>query len=276
MGADPECVMCTIGWSTPLSPLSYAAQEPSISVEICRALVYKGATPWRSDGQGRTALYWACRGGNFEAIKYLFMLDVARSNINKCLEAAIDSHNPEVARELVNMGACATPATWKYVMSAKPVGNRRNTYLEIIDILLSTKTKLPRELVLAAIDHQNFWGLSRVLETRNGILDFDKDAMFANPRWSGTVCRANRSFGPKPKKYGWGTRKDLQTCLAYAEERNAHDIIALLKSYEWESKAECEADCGLKLWVEACVSTAPHRVQNGYTVEVAGGKQSAV
>jgi hypothetical protein len=276
MGADPECVMCSVGWSTPLSPLSYAAQEPSISIEICRALVDKGATPWRADDQGRTALYWACHGGNFEAIKYLFMLDVARSNINKCLEAAIDSHNPEVARELVNIGACATAATWKHVMSAKPVGNRRNTYLEIIDILLSTKTKLQRELVLAAIDHQNFWGLSRILETRNGTLDFDKDAMFANPRWSGTVCRANRSFGPRAKKYGWGTRRDLQTCLAYAEERNAHDIIALLKGYEWENKAECEAGCTLKLWEEACVSTPPHRVQNGYSIEIAGGNKSAV
>jgi hypothetical protein len=276
MGADPECVMCTVGWSTPLSPLSYAAQEPSISIEICRTLVYKGATPWRSDDQGRTALYWACHGGNFEAIKYLYTLDVARSNISKCLEAAIDSHNPEVARELVNIGACATAATWKHVMSTKPVGHRRNTYLEIIDILLSTKTKLQRELVLAAIDHQNFWGLSRILETRNGILDFDKDAMFANPRWSGTVCRANRSFGPRAKKYGWGTRKDLQTCLAYAVERNAHDIIALLKGYEWENNAECEAGCSLKLWEEACLSTPPHRVQNGYSIEVAGGNKSAV
>jgi hypothetical protein len=276
MGADPECVMCTIGWSTPLFPLSYAAQEPSISIEICRALIHKGATPWRSDGQGRTALYWACRGANFEAIKYLFMLDVARSNINKCLEVAIDSHNPEVARELVNVGACATDATLKYVMSAKPVGNRRNTYLKIINILLSMKTKLQRELVLAAIDHQNFWGLSRILETRNGILDFDKDAMFANPWWSGIVCRANRSFGPTSKKYGWGTRKDLQTCLAYVEERNTQNIITLLKSYEWESKAECEADCGLKRWEEACVSTPPHRVQNGYTIEVTGGEKSAV
>lgn len=276
MGADPECVMCTVGWSTPLSPLSYVARDTSISIEICRALVYKGARPWRSDEQGRTALYWACRGGNFEAIKYLFMLDAARSNINKCLEAAVDSHNPEVAKELVNIGACATAATWKYVMSAKPVGSRRNTYLEIIDILLSTKTKLQRELVLAAIDQQNFWGLSRILETRNGILDFDKDAIFADPRWSGIVCRANRSFGPKSKKYGWGTRNDLQTCLAYAEERSAHDIIALLKSYEWKSKAQCEADCGLKLWEEACMSTPPHRVQNCYTIEVAKVKNSVV
>lgn len=276
MGADPECVMCAVGWSTPLSPLSYAAQEPSISMEISRALVYKGATPWRSDGQGRTALYWACRAGHFEAMKYLLMLDVARSNINKCLEAAIDSYDPEVARELVNVGACATAATWKHVMSLKPVGSLRNTYLEIIDILLSTKTKLQRELVLAAIDYHNFWGLSRILETRNGILDFDEDAMFANPRWSGIVCKASRSFGPKSKKYGWGTRKDLQTCLAYAEEKNAHDIIALLKGYEWESQAVCEADCALKLWEEACSSTPPHRVQNCYTIEVGEAKKSTV
>jgi Ankyrin repeats (3 copies) len=275
LGADPECVMCTVGWSTPLSPLSYAAQEPTIGIEICRALVSKGATPWRPDEQGRTALYWACRGGNFEAIKYLFKVDPARSNINKCLEAAIDSHSPEIASELVKMGACATAATWKHVMSAKPVGNRRNTYLEIIDILLATKTQLQRELVLAAIDHQNFWGLSRILEERNGILDFDKDAMFKDRRWSGVVCRANRSSGPKAKKYGWGTRRDLMTCLAYAEEKAAHDIVALLKGYDWESRAECESDCGLKLWEEACVSTAPHRVQYGYTIEVAGGDRSA-
>jgi ankyrin repeat protein len=269
MGADPECVMCSVGWSTPLSPLSYAAQEPSISMEISRALVYKGATPWRPDGQGRTALYWACRAGHFEAMQYLLMLDVARSNINKCLEAAVDSHNPEVARELVNIGAYATAATWKHVMSLNPVGSLRTTYLEIIDILLSTKTKLQRELVLAAIDYQNFWGLNRILETRKGILDFEEDTIFANPRWSGVVCKANRSFGPKSKKYGWGTRKDLQTCLAYAEEKNAHDIIALLKSYEWGSQAVCEADCALKLWEDACSSTPPHRVQNCYTIEVA-------
>jgi hypothetical protein len=90
------------------------------------------------------------------------------------------------------------------------------------------------------------------------------------------VCRANRSFGPRAKKYGWGTRRDLQTCLAYAEERNAHDIIALLKGYEWENKAECEAGCTLKLWEEACVSTPPHRVQNGYSIEIEGGNKSAV
>ena len=271
MGADPECVMCAVGWSTPFSPLSYVAQEPSISMEISRALVYKGATPWRSDGEGRTALYWACRAGHFEAMKYLLMLDVARSNINKCLEAAVDSNNPEVARELVIIGACATAATWEHVMSFKPVGSLRNTYLEIIDILLSTKPKLQRELVLAAIDHQNFWGLSRILETRNGTLDFDEDAMFADPRWSGIVCKAKRSFGPKSKKYGWGTRKDLQTCLAYAEEKSAHDIIALLKSYEWKSQAACEADCALKHWEEACSSTPPHRVQNCYTIEAEEG-----
>lgn len=276
MGADPECAMCAVGWSSSLSPLSYAAQEPSISMEISRALVYKGATAWRSDGQGRTALYWACRAGHFEAMKYLLMLDVARSNINKCLEAAVDSHNPEVAKELVNIGACATTATWKHVMSLKPIGSLRNNYLEIIDILLSTKTKLQRELVLTAIDHQNFWGLSRILEARNGVLDFDKDAMFANPRWYGIVCKASRSFGPKSKKYGWGTRKDLQSCLAYAEEKYAHDIIALLNSYEWGSRAVCEADCALKLWEEACSSTPPHMVQNRYTIEVADATKRTV
>lgn len=275
-GADPECVMTTVGWSTPLPPLSYAAQEPEISIDICHDLISKGARPRRSDEQGRTALYWACRGGNFHAIKYLFMLDMTNSNINKCLEAAIDSYNPQVAWELVNIGAYATAATWKHAMSSKPVGDRRNAYLEIIDILLSTKTQLQPELVLAAIDHQNFWGLSRILEVRNGILDFDKDAIFSNPRWSGIVCKANRSIGPRAKKYGWGTRRDLQSCVAYAEERNAHDIVGLLKSYDWESRAECEMDCGLKLWVEACESTPPHRVQNGYTMEMAGSKKTAI
>lgn len=277
-GADPECPMSTVGWSTPLPPLSYAAQERSINIEICRALIFKGARPWRSDKEGRTALYWACRGGNMEAVRYLFQLDVARSNINKCLEAAFDTYNPEVAQELVNIGAYATAATWKYAMSAKPFGDRRNTYLEIIDILLTTKTKLERDLVLAAIDHQNFWGLSRILENRNGTLDFDKDAMFTNPRWSGIVCRTNstRPTGLMTKKYGWGTRRDLQTCLAYAEERNAHDIVALLQSHDWESRAECEPDCGLKLWDESCMSTPPHRVHNGYAMEVAGARKTSI
>jgi hypothetical protein len=201
---------------------------------------------------------------------------MARSNVNKCLEAAIDSYNPAVAMELVKFGAIATAATWQHAMSTKPVGDRRNTYLDIIDILLSTKTKIQRDIVLAAIDHQNFWGLSRILEM-NAVLDFDKDALFANARWSGVVCRANRNAGgPRGKKYGWGTRRDLQTCLAYAEERNAHDIVALLKSFDWESSAECEADCGLKAWDEACEGTPPHRIWNGYAMEVAGGKKGVI
>jgi hypothetical protein len=276
MGADPECVMSIAGWSSTLSPLSYAAQEPLIDIEICHALISKGARPWRSDEQGRTALYWACRGENFKAIKYLYMLDMERSNVNKCLEAAIDSYNPDVARQLVEFGAYATAATWQHAFLARPVGDRRNTYLEIIDILLSTPTKLERELVLFAIDHQNFWGLSRILETRNGVLDFDKDAVFANPRWSGIVCKTTRPPSSITKKYPWGTRRDLQNCLAYAEEMNAIDVVALLKSHDWEAIAVCEPDCSLKIWEDACASTPPHKLHRGYTIEVAGRKDSVV
>jgi ankyrin repeat protein len=241
-GADPECIMATNGHSFwGLSPLSYAASY--CGVGICRTIVDHGALPWRSDESGKNPLYYACSRGNLEAVEYFLSVDVARSDINLCLEAAIEANEPRVVKALTDVGALATADVWEYAMSVKRIGKERFPYFQIIDLLLLTESRLHTDLVLTAIDKDNLAGLSRVLEKRNGKLDFDRDEIFADKRWfnvSRTVPFHSTDTGStNPSTF---LRRDWQNCLAYAEEKGAEDFISLLKSYSWVSNSKCLCD----------------------------------
>ena len=149
-------------------------------MDICTLLVDAGATPWRTSFKGYTPLYLACTGAHIEVIEYLLSLDVERSMVDNCLLAAVKGDEPRSVEVLLKVGASITPDTWIEVMARQPKPRQRGKLLEIIDLLLSQPSIILEEPVLAAIDSGNFAGLSRVLERRNGALDFDKNAVFGN------------------------------------------------------------------------------------------------
>ncbi|KAE9378228.1 ankyrin [Stipitochalara longipes BDJ] len=247
-GANPESTMY-ISENHPhdhLSPLSYAVLCGEI--DICRALVESGAFPNRANADGSTPLYYACRGGRLELVEYFLSLNVKHSDLHTCLEAAIESNNPKVVRILIEVGAMSTPQVWEQAMSVNRSGAGRNCYIEIIDLLLSMKTKMkifPRASILTAIDEKNFSGLSRVLEMRNGNLGFDVNEIFQDRRWSNiymTVKAATLMTRSGSRDVDI-KRDDLYNCLAYAEEKDDDDIVTLLRGYGWTSKKGCGPDC---------------------------------
>jgi hypothetical protein len=65
-------------------------------------------------------------------------------------------------------------------MSKSSTAEDRVGYLQMIDTLLEAPCILYSEIVLAAVDHENFVGLSRLLEKSNGVLDFEKNAIFSD------------------------------------------------------------------------------------------------
>jgi ankyrin repeat protein len=223
LDADPECLVYQLQSSgketEAYSALGWAALRGRL--DICTLLVDAGATPWRTSFKGYTPLYLACRGGNIEVVEYLLSLDVERSMVDSCLLAAVKGDEPRIVDVLLTVGASITPETWIAVMTEPRKPRQRANLLYIIDLLLSHESIILEEPVLAAIDAENFAGLSRVLERRNGELDFDKNAVFGNWRWAagrgGQDCRD-------------------RTCLYYAEQCGKRDFVALLGSYGWLSE----------------------------------------
>ncbi|PMD57213.1 ankyrin [Hyaloscypha bicolor E] len=209
-----------------LSPLSYAVFCGAVG--ICRALVESGAVP-------------------------------NRVNVD---EAAVESNNLEIVGVLIHVhGASATPQVWERAMLVKHTPKEQSSSIEIIDLLLSTKTKsnpFRRAWILAAIDSKNFSGLHRVLEMRNKNLGFDVNEVFQDPRWS-NVSNTVKSSTLLPRSGFAIKRDDLYNCLAYAEEKDASDIVALLKSYWWTSKKRCGPDSEARFGSRyGCSSKPPH------------------
>ncbi|KAH8760824.1 hypothetical protein F5882DRAFT_478523 [Hyaloscypha sp. PMI_1271] len=261
-GANPESSMY-VAENYPhdhLSPLSYAVFCGAVG--ICRALVESGAVPNRANVDGRSPLYYACIGGKLELVQYLLSFNVKHNDINECLEAAVESNNLEIVRVLIHAhGASAISQVWERAMSVKRTPKEQSPYIEIIDLLMSTKSKsnpFPRASILAAIDSKNLSGLGRVLEMRNGNLGFDVNEVFQDPRWS-NVSITVKSSTLLPRSGFAIRRDDLYNCLAYAEEKDAGDIVTLLKSYWWTSKKGCGPDCEARLGSRYdCSSKPPH------------------
>ena len=147
--------------------------------------------------------------------------------VDDCLLAAVKGDEPRIVEILLTIGASITPETWINVMRQLRKPRQRGILLAIIDLLLSRESIIPEEPVLAAIYSRNFMGLSRVLERRNGKLDFDKNSLFRNWRWA-----------PEQSKQDCRDR----TCLYYAGQTGNRDFVALLGSYGWVS--EIAAPCG--------------------------------
>jgi hypothetical protein len=220
LDADPECLVYQLqsnGKETePYSALAWAALKGRL--DICTLLVDAGATPWRTSFKGYTPLYMACKGGSIEVVEYFLSLDVERSMVDACLLAAVKGDEPRIVDVLLTVGASITPETWIAVMTQPRKPRQRADLLYTIDLLLSHESVILEEPVLAAIDAGNFAGLSRVLERRNGELDFDKNATFGNWRWA-------------PGQGGQDCRD--RTCLYYADQTGKRDFVALLGSYGW-------------------------------------------
>jgi ankyrin repeat protein len=220
LDADPECLVYQLqsnGQETEAySALGWAALKGRL--DICRLLIDAGATPWRTSFKGYTPLYLACRGGSIEVVEYLLSLDVERSMVDACLLAAVKGDEPHIVDVLLTVGASITPETWIAVMTQPRKPRQRTNLLSTIDLLLSQDSIILEEPVLAAIDTGNFAGLSRILERRNGELDFDKNAVFGNLRWA-------------PGRGGQDCRD--RTCLYYADQTGKKDFVALLGSYGW-------------------------------------------
>ena len=220
LDADPECLVYQLQSngkeSEAYSTLGWAALKGRL--DICTMLIDAGATPWRTSFKGYTPLYLACRGGNIEVVEYLLSLDVERSMVDTCLLAAVKGDEPRIVDVLLTVGASITPETWIAVMTQPRKPRQRANLLYIIDLMLSHDSIILEEPVLAAIDSDNFAGLSRILERRNGELDFDKNATFGNWRWErgrgGQDCRD-------------------RTCLYYADQQGKIDFVSLLGSYGW-------------------------------------------
>jgi ankyrin repeat protein len=221
LDADPECLVYQVqtnGKQTePYSALGWAALKGRL--DICTLLVDAGATPWRTSFEGHTPLYLACNGGSAEVVEYLLSLDVERSMVDACLIAAVQRDNLRIVEVLLTVGASITPETWIAVMKQPRKPQQRAKILSIIELLLSYESIILEEPVLAAIDADSFAGLSRVLERRNGELDFDKNAVFGNERW--------------PSGQGEDSRD--RTCLYYADQTGKRDFVALLMSYGWRN-----------------------------------------
>ena len=220
LDADPECLVYQLqsnGKETEgFSALGWAALKGRL--DICTLLVDSGATPWRTSFKGYTPLYLASRGGSVEVVEYLLSLDVERSMVDRCLLAAVKGSEPRIVDVLLAVGASITPETWIAVMTQPRKPGQRANLLSIIDLLLAHETIILEEPVLAAIDSGNFAGLSRILERRNGGLDFDKNAPFRNWRWA-------------PGRGGQDCRD--RTCLYYADQTGKRDFVALMGSYGW-------------------------------------------
>lgn len=206
-GADSECAMYHRHDLTDCfwSPLGYAAHHGKL--EICRALVENDAIPWRVDANSETPLYHACYGGNLAVVNYLLSLDVVRSNIDKCLVAAVRKSYLGIAQALVDVGARVSDKAWITAMGMNVKPRDRARYFQIVDLLLSTGSKLSILAVKAAIDSKNLAGLSRVLEDGHNVPNFDK--------------------GTDEKSYL------KQSCISYAQNRGANNFVALFSSYEW-------------------------------------------
>jgi hypothetical protein len=189
--------------------------------------------PNRVNVDGRSPLYYACISRKLELVQYLLSFNVKHNDINECLEAAVESNNLEIVSVLIHAhGASATPQVWERAMLVKRTPKGQSSYIEIIDLLLSTKTKsnpFPRASNLAAIDSKNFSGLNRVLEVRNKNLGFNVNEVFQDPRWSNVSITVTSST-LLPRSGFAIKRDDLYNCLAYAEEKDAGDIVTLLKS----------------------------------------------
>lgn len=139
-------------------------------------------------------------------------MDRERSDLHRCLDLAVKGNNPEVIKALIKAGSSPLPSIWEAVVEQDHKPKYRAKYLTIIDFLLTMDNTIGPEAVLTAIDNDNFTGLSRLLEKRAGNLDFDKHAVFRNPRWS-----SNSTLN----------------CLSYAEECQTTEFVVLLGSYGW-------------------------------------------
>lgn len=222
LGADPECLTFAsldngrTGWAH--TALGWAAFNGWL--EICRALVEAGATPWRTNMRGPkqvAPLLLACRGAHFEVVKYLTSLDIRRSMIGDCLDAAIRNDDPRIVEILLNFGARVVPSTWTVLLSRTPPPPERHIVLAMLDLVLAQNYPLTAEAILAAIDKGSFAALSKVLEKKNDDLGFDKNEPVSNWRWDRDHLGDNRK----------------RTCLVYAKEKGKRDFVALLAGHGW-------------------------------------------
>jgi hypothetical protein len=107
------------------------------------------------------------------------------------------------------------------ILKRNPKRIDHSTQRELIDLLDNQGVKIDRTAVLDAIDFENNTALARILERRNGKLDFDANELFEDPR-----------FG---YRYGRHWVNFRRTCTAYAEFKKKDTFVSLLKNYGWRS-----------------------------------------
>jgi len=97
-----------------------------------------------------------------------------------------------------------------------------STQFEFIDLLLGLDIIIPETAVLDAIDYGNFTALSRILERRDGRLDFDPNTAFEDSRFE-YMARGSEEISCYPR----------QTCVSYASFHRKTPFVDLLKKYGW-------------------------------------------
>ncbi len=152
-------------------------------------------------------------------------MDKGRSNLYDCLNFSIKNNNLDMVEAVINAGAGMDRTTLvRAMVCAMEQDVKRGiqpTNVAIIDMLLATGCPINQEMVLTAIDSGNLAGLSRLLQRRGSNLGFDKQAVFANKRWTRTLM--------SPRSPEW------QNCMAYAEKRKAKEFMKLLHDYGFKS-----------------------------------------
>jgi hypothetical protein len=119
------------------------------------------------------------------------------------------------------------------------LGRREHTFnpsiqSELIDLLLDIGVIIDETAVLDAIDSGNYIGLNRILERRNGKLDFDANIPFEDPRFlSNELEKHQERFG------GFVVYRNYRrTCVSYAVLKEMHPFVSLMRGYNWDNDSE--------------------------------------
>ncbi|KAI9668479.1 MAG: hypothetical protein M1829_005357 [Trizodia sp. TS-e1964] len=198
--ADPIQEISILGWATKTGNLG-----------ICRALVQAGASPWQIAPNGLSPFLEACRCDALNVAQYFLSLNPNRQKLGKYI---LNIHpNLSIKQALL------------IILMRKEHDYNARVQSDFIDILIDLGVKVREDAVLEAIDYNNYAGLSRILERRNGKLDFNANKDFGDDRFYTNTNYLFKSIQNDYRRYC--------TCVDYALQLDKRSFVTLMESYGW-------------------------------------------